>query len=750
MYGFVHCCLEDLVLKLFGDEKWHEILEFCKFTDENASFIIHRVYKDEETLKLVGACCKVLGIDLNACLEAFGTHFLHYCQGSGYDRLLRVLGGNLEDFLTNLDYLHEHLASIYPGIHTPSFRCTRGTDGSLLLHYYSDRKGLQSIVVGLVKTIALEFFNSIVTIGDIEEDENDTHIILKIIETKHKNKVDESKLFRAVTESENPRDLFMNVSSFCQAFPFHIIFKTDFYVTQIGQSLQRILKHVWSDKPVKFLDLFLINRPHIEELTYSAIFKNQNATFVVVTLDGILNSQQPHLSIKLKGQMVPVPEADSMMFLCSPRVSGLDEMQELGIYLSDFRLNDFTRDLILMKTARRGERELLEKLEETTNQLKMAEVQLKIDQKKTDELLHSILPHKVVARLRLNLPVPAERFETVTFLFSDIVGFTAMCSHELTNPMDIVRVLNKMYTLFDVLSTMNSVYKVETIGDAYMVVGGVPEYVETHADQVVFMGLGMVAAIQQVLSPVDGQPLKMRVGIHTGPTLAGVVGQQMPRYCLFGNAVTLANKMESNSQPGRINISQESINHLIKDGYKFEKNPIENFPLTCFFVTRPGENFDLQLENEVAEIAEEEKSVERNNEIPVAVIRPAPSVDKSVNEATLHCPVTNYQQTRLSKSINPKQHLENSRLLQFFTSALCRQKSTADCNNPIPILEKINPTTQENAHAHGSNAENDISKSCVPQVRRSNLLCKFHGNQNSFTESSMTSKSFHQKAKGKD
>jgi guanylate cyclase soluble subunit beta len=102
----------------------------------------------------------------------------------------------------------------------------------------------------------------------------------------------------------------------------------------------------------------------------------------------------------------------------------------------------------------------VEKLEETSNNLKKIESKLIDHKKKTDDLLHSILPKEVAAKLRLNQPVPAESYKVVTILFSDIVGFTALCSSDQVVPMDIVKLLNKLYTYFDMLSGMNDVYKV--------------------------------------------------------------------------------------------------------------------------------------------------------------------------------------------------------------------------------------------------------------------------------------------------
>ena len=165
-------------------------------------------------------------------------------------------------------------------------------------------------------------------------------------------------------------------------------------------------------------------------------------------------------TLRLKGQMIYIPKNDCVLFLCSPRASNLEGFKQMGIYFNDIPVHDATRDLIFMSQARRAERELVEKLEETSNDLRKVESKLTENKKRTDELLHSILPQEVAAKLRLNQPVPAENYKLVTILFSDIVGFTALCSDDKIVPMDIVRMLNKLYTYFDMLSGMNDVYKV--------------------------------------------------------------------------------------------------------------------------------------------------------------------------------------------------------------------------------------------------------------------------------------------------
>ncbi|CDQ60469.1 unnamed protein product [Oncorhynchus mykiss] len=135
----------------------------------------------------------------------------------------------------------------------------------------------------------------------------------------------------------------------------------------------------------------------------------------------------------------------------------------------------------------------------------------------------------------------------VTIFFSDIVGFTTISAS--CTPLQVVEMLNNLYMCFDTRIDSYDVYKVETIGDAYMVVSGLPERNgDKHADEIAKMSLDLVAAVRQVAIPhMPNKRLQLRAGIHTGPCVAGIVGYKMPRYCLFGDTVNTASRMESTS-----------------------------------------------------------------------------------------------------------------------------------------------------------------------------------------------------------
>ncbi|XP_033611163.1 Ca(2+)/calmodulin-responsive adenylate cyclase isoform X3 [Cryptotermes secundus] len=204
-------------------------------------------------------------------------------------------------------------------------------------------------------------------------------------------------------------------------------------------------------------------------------------------------------------------------------------------------------------------------------------LELKHEKRKSDQLLFQMLPPPVVRQLKQHGQVPAESFESVTIYFSDIVGFTQLSA--VSSPMQIVTMLNTLYRLFDFIIQKYDVYKVETIGDAYMVVSGLPQRNDNrHSGEIATMSLDLLHGVHHFVIPHQpAEKLQIRIGINTGPCVAGVVGTTMPRYCLFGDTINTASRMESTGEAMHIHISQKTKDSLdLVGGYHMQcRGPME-------------------------------------------------------------------------------------------------------------------------------------------------------------------------------
>ncbi len=174
------------------------------------------------------------------------------------------------------------------------------------------------------------------------------------------------------------------------------------------------------------------------------------------------------------------------------------------------------------------------------------------EKEKTDRLLHSILPASIVARLKDDQTSVADAFDEATVLFADLVGFTALAA--AMPAARLVELLDGIFSRFDELSTRYQLEKIKTIGDAYMVVGGVPRRRPDHAEAVARMALDIIVVVAEV-ARVTALPLRVRIGIHSGPVVAGVIGRQKFSYDLWGDTVNLASRMESTGVAGAVQLS---------------------------------------------------------------------------------------------------------------------------------------------------------------------------------------------------
>jgi len=192
---------------------------------------------------------------------------------------------------------------------------------------------------------------------------------------------------------------------------------------------------------------------------------------------------------------------------------------------------------------------------------------LEAEQEKSERLLLNILPEPVARQLKQDQRTIAEHFPEVTVLFADIVGFTELSAG--VPPEEMVRLLNQVFSKFDLLAEQHGLEKIKTIGDSYMVVGGLPIEREDHLEAIANMALDMQRAIAQFRTP-NNTPLNMRIGINTGPVVAGVIGVKKFIYDLWGDTVNTASRMESQGLPGMIQVT-EAVYVRLCDRYEFKE-----------------------------------------------------------------------------------------------------------------------------------------------------------------------------------
>lgn len=211
--------------------------------------------------------------------------------------------------------------------------------------------------------------------------------------------------------------------------------------------------------------------------------------------------------------------------------------------------------------------QMFNQIYEATTERQRAEQALRLEKEKSEKLLLNILPQTIAEKLKHQPSFLAERFEQATILFADITDFTGLASEIF--PTELVSLLNEIFSTFDRLVERYGLEKIKTIGDAYMVAGGIPTPRSDHADAIAQMALDMQQAIYQ-FKRADNQTLNIRIGINTGPVVAGVIGLKKFTYDLWGDAVNIASRMESHGLEGEIQVS-ETTYQLLKEKYMLKK-----------------------------------------------------------------------------------------------------------------------------------------------------------------------------------
>ena len=215
---------------------------------------------------------------------------------------------------------------------------------------------------------------------------------------------------------------------------------------------------------------------------------------------------------------------------------------------------------------------------------------LEQEQAKSERLLLNVLPESVAARLKEEEGIIADDHASVTVLFADIVGFTPL-SERLSAP-DVVELLDRVFARWDALAASHGVEKIKTIGDAYMAAAGIPLPRTDHAHAIAELALGMRPEVARCAAET-GLALELRIGIDSGPVVAGVIGRAKFIYDLWGNTVNTASRMESHALPGSIQVTQATYEHL-RDSYELRRRGTIDVkgkqPMTTYLLLGPRDD----------------------------------------------------------------------------------------------------------------------------------------------------------------
>lgn len=568
-----------------GDLEWRALRRKLSIVAESV-----REWDDWHLDDLLTTLITQLEVDTQEFMRRLGREYVRECRRQ-YGKALQSLGYNLEGFLTNLTGLCDIIktnANMRTKNDVPSLVCNRQGD-KVVLHFFTNREPIRYFVGGVIEGVSQQIFSKDVRVscdkcdtpngnrtnhrfyfkysaeevciqssgggGGVDSGgEGRTSAQNGQLESSSagggEGKVS-SPLNVTTATSSKTRDSKISVGSFCKAFPWHFVCSKAMRITQLGSGLLQIFGPQTVRQNHEVTSCFTLTSPEDTSLTYEQVVSRINTAFVLA-IKYPPTSRHKMQNMELKGQMVECPESDSVLFVGSPLLDGLTALTSCGLYLSDIPIHDATRDVILVGEQSRAQDGLKRRMAQLKDSIEETNNAVDKEREKNVSLLHLIFPPDIAKRLWLGEVIQAQKHDEVTMLFSDIVGFTSICS--TATPFMVINMLQILYTQFDAFCGQLDVYKVETIGDAYCVAGNLHRRSSWHAHQVAWMALKMMYSCTSHTTH-DGQPIQMRIGLHTGPVLAGVVGTAMPRYCMFGANVTIANQFESSSEPLRIHIS---------------------------------------------------------------------------------------------------------------------------------------------------------------------------------------------------
>lgn len=331
-----------------------------------------------------------------------------------------------------------------------------------------------------------------------------------------------------------------------EMFPYHIVTSHDFQIRQVGFRLPNLLK-------IAEADLIGINVDKLLEITepvhvaweWKSLRKVEDQAFYIEY------RKDKKGSIKLRVTMVQLSTNPlRVMFILSPDAKRASDLRKMNLTLNDLPPYTFQREAVVKRDECAYDVLIAHKLDMLTKKLQH-------EQLLAGGLLRTLVPCHVMTLLKDGKPVTPEYHESVTMVFSDIAGYEAICDEGI-HPPQIIQMLNRLHCVLEFLSKKFNVFQVEMKGDEFFGCCGLLANDTMHAVNVANFAIAARHCARHVQSPVDGAPIQLRIGIHTGQCMSGVVGMSCPRFKVFGDTVNTASRHKSTCYPGRIQCSTQA------------------------------------------------------------------------------------------------------------------------------------------------------------------------------------------------
>ncbi|KAH1027948.1 hypothetical protein HUJ05_001365 [Dendroctonus ponderosae] len=554
MYGMLLESVQYFVQQEYGDEIWQKALVMaeCKY----AVFNTHQVYPDHIMSNIASALAKLTSKSYDSFMNFFGHCFVRFFSNYGYDATIKATGRNFTDFLESVDNIHSQFRLSYPKMKSPSMYLTKVDRNGCILVYRSKRMGFTHYLMGQLDQIATEIYNLELECQVLSTETGEVDGKTIVIVTLRLN-FDNTHyiLAKQVKEEAHLRTISklppFNCDLLLVLFPFAILFDPAMSIVAIGEKLTQCfyLRSVMFEIEVlrtEFTKVHTDNKEllveKVENLSDSIEVDGKNISPYASRRD----SQPGVKNILLKGQMLYLTDVIGIIFLCCPVVNDIGELPDQGLYLNDMNPHGLAKELVLAGWQNNSKLELMfDKAEQRASELETNLSLLEVWKKRGDDLLYSMIPKPVAEKLRAgNSPLSTcQTFDSVSVMFCELVGFN---SSTVEDAMELVSTMNAVFSCFDSLMDTFNLYKVETVGQIYMSVCGAPEETPLHARNVCDASLCMTRHVKQLQIP-SGTKVDVRIGVHSGPVVAGVVGIKVPRYCFFGDTVNTASRMQSTS-----------------------------------------------------------------------------------------------------------------------------------------------------------------------------------------------------------